>query len=113
MELKPRLMNEQGLPGWHDALALQRAIDYSGRGKPMSKLGVQIAIAGRLQVARVEARGQINAVLEIEVSDGEGKVLWEAVGDLPPEAYYPGGLPPLLTIREFLDDLKEQLNVEE
>ena len=107
--LKPRMETPQGIPVWHDAVALQRAIDYSSRRKPMSQLGVQVTVAGRLQVAMREGGGQVNAVLEIEVSEGEGKVLWDAIGDLPPEGYWAGPAPPLVTVGEFVEDVREQL----
>jgi len=114
LKLKPRLDNNPaGIPAWHDALALQAAIDFSSRGKPMSQLGVVLVVAGKIQAARAQAGGQINPIIEIELSEGEGRVLWEAIGDLAPEAYWgrtPN--PPILTIKKMLDEIKEQLDGE-
>lgn len=77
----------------------------------MSQSAVQVGIAAKIQVARVEARGQVNAVLEIELSDGEGKVLWETIRDLPPEAFWGRTpYPPTLTIREMLNEIEGVLD---
>lgn len=108
LELRPRLIGARGLPAWHDAPSLQRAIEFASKGKSMSKLAVPIAILGKIEKARMGKA--VNETVEIELDGAEGRILWEMVGDLPPEAYWVGDYPPIKTIREFLDELEEAVS---
>ena len=109
LKLKPRLEGSQGIPAWHDAIALQRGIEFASKGRSMSQLAVPLDILRKVQKVRVKAA--FNATLEIELDEAEGEILWGMVENLPPEAFWRGPHPPLLTIREFLDEVEEALDV--
>ena len=117
LELRPRRERPDGLPGWHDSFRLQAALDAIGKGKPISRLGLWLGIARKVQLAQAEAglTTSIDAVVTVELEEGEAKALWAEVEKLTPESLqrnvYTGQpqVPDLATLGEMLEEWEEAL----
>jgi hypothetical protein len=113
--LKARDEDSQGVPRWQDYVALQNALEVMVKNKALTRVAVEMGVARKVELARLEHGGQVNADLEIELEEGEVERLRDGLWKLPPEAYgrdmMTGQMrvPRLATLGEMLEDWEEQL----
>ena len=89
LTLKPR-DERGGTPTWHDSFVLQNALNHIATGKPITKAGMWLNIASKVQYAQEEADlgpQSLGVELQIELRNVEARKLCEELKKLKPEQY--------------------------
>ena len=129
LTLKPRGMNSDGDPRWHDRAILENAINHIAKGKSISDLSLWIGIAAKIeQQAEAVGYGKRKQKKVVKAPDGrevEGWLLdlpefsvrlnntqqrkfWEELVKIPVEAYLGGQVSELGLLTIMLRDIAQQ-----
>ena len=89
LTLKPR-DERGGTPTWHDSFVLQNALNHIATGKPITKAGLWMNIAAKVQYAQEENElgpQNLGMDVQIELRNVEARKLCEELKKLKPEQY--------------------------
>jgi hypothetical protein len=82
--LKPRMKTR-----WHDRAVMENALETIVHGRSLTKAAMWLEIAAKIEEAAELAELDKNpeAELQIELRDGQAKLLWQELARLPMEAF--------------------------